>query len=114
MHIYICICISLIETDYTYQLIETDLLYLPTHLGVDRVALGIEVMLVEELHPPKVIDGADRYDEFSSTTDVILPVYPSIYLHHPPLYAAVVVVFQHAIASLLVPRVERVVAHLQG
>ena len=83
MHIYICICISLIETDYTYQLIETDLLYLPTHLGVDRVALGIEVVLVEELHPPKVIDGADRYDEFSSTTDVH-PICLSIHLSTLP------------------------------
>ncbi len=107
----------------------------PTHLGVERVALSIEVMLVEELHPPDVIDSHGRCSSRSSLvsnfvlsisiylftylptyiTHLYLSISPTYtYLYHPPLHAAVVVVLQLSVAALLVPRVERVVANLQG
>ena len=96
----------------------------PTHLGVERVALGIEVVLVEELHPPDVTDWHGRYSSRSTLLSSFVlsvsiylftstsPTYT--YLYHPPLHAAVVVVLQLSVAALLVPRVERVVANLQG
>ena len=98
----------------------------PTHLGVERVALGIEVVLVEELHPPDVTDWHGRDSSRSTLLSSFvlsvsiylftsLPASPTYtYLYHPPLHAAVVVVLQLSVAALLVPRVERVVANLQG
>ena len=64
----------------------------PTHLGVDRVALSVEVMLVEELHPPDVTDSHGRCSSRSSlvssfvlSISIYLFTYLPTYLYHPPI-----------------------------